>query len=120
INTLGETVSETISTPAGDVTLNFPTTTEILQVSGSVSLNISDYVDASATITVKKETAGDLTHLKVTASDVTAFLGVGASTASTSDDMGVRLTSGALDLRWTKDTAANTSYYALGARGTAA
>ncbi|MFN5627199.1 MAG: hypothetical protein ACK5DM_24840 [Planctomyces sp.] len=34
--------------------------------------------------------------------------------------MGVRLTSGALDLRWTKDTAANTSYYALGARGTAA
>ncbi|MFN5434637.1 MAG: beta strand repeat-containing protein, partial [Planctomyces sp.] len=120
INTLGETVSETISTPAGDVTLNFPTTTEILQVSGSVSLNISDYVDASAKITVKKETAGDLTHLKVTASDVTAFLGVGASTASTSDDMGVRLTSGALDLRWTKDTAANTSYYALGARGTAA
>ncbi|MFN6027058.1 MAG: hypothetical protein ACK49E_23110, partial [Planctomyces sp.] len=117
---LGETVSETISTPAGDVALNFPTTTEILQVSGSVSLNISDYVAASATITVEKETVGDLTHLTVTASDVTAFLGVGASTASTSDDMGVRLTSGALDLRWTKDTAANTSYYALGARGTAA
>jgi hypothetical protein len=33
--------------------------------------------------------------------------------------MGVRLTNGALDLRWTKNSSTNTSYYALGARGTA-
>jgi hypothetical protein len=119
INTLGEAVNETISTPSGDVTVSFPTSAQVQQVSGSVSLSISDYVEASATITATKETVGNLTTLNVTASDATAFLGVGASTITTSDDMGVRLTGGALDLRWTKDTSANTSWYALGARGTA-
>ncbi|MFM7919446.1 MAG: hypothetical protein ACKPJJ_04415, partial [Planctomycetaceae bacterium] len=100
-------------------TVSFPTSAQVQQVSGSVSLSISDYVDASATITATKETVGNLTTLNVTASDATAFLGVGASTITTSDDMGVRLTDGALDLRWTKDTSTNTSWYALGARGTA-
>jgi hypothetical protein len=96
INTLGEPVSQTISTPAGDVTLDFPTSAEVLQVSGSVNLTVSDYVDATATITVEKESVGDLTHLTVSASNANALLGVGASTVSTFDDMGPR---SALDQR---------------------
>ncbi|MEN9556436.1 MAG: hypothetical protein RLZZ232_2722, partial [Planctomycetota bacterium] len=119
INKLGTAVDETISTPGGDVSVSFPTSAEILQVSGTVSLTISDYIDATVSIAVEKETVGDLTNLNVIASNATAFLGVGASTPSTSDDMGVQLTNGALDLRWTKDSATDTSWYALGARGTA-
>jgi DUF4097 and DUF4098 domain-containing protein YvlB len=111
INKLGEAVNETITTPAGDVSVNFGTADDVLNVTGTVSIGISDFVDASASITVRKTTSGDLTHLTVQATNATAFLGVGASTTSTADDMGVRLTSGALDLRWTKDAA--TDYFLL-------
>ena len=119
INKLGVPINETISTPAGNVDISFPGSAEVLQVSGTVGLTISDYIDASATISVEKQTSGDITNLRVLASNVTAFLGVGASTPSTADDTGVRLTNGALDLQWTKNSATNSSYYALGARGTA-
>jgi hypothetical protein len=57
------------------VLVSFPTAAEVLQVSGSVSMTISDYIDASATITVEKATSGNLTHLNVLASNATAFLG---------------------------------------------
>jgi hypothetical protein len=99
INELGAAVDETISTPAGNVSVVFPNADEVLQVRGTASLGISDFVDASATIVVEKTTAGDLTHLTVQATEVSAFLGTGADTASTSDDTGVRLSNGALDLR---------------------
>jgi hypothetical protein len=119
INRLGAAVDETITTPAGDVAVVFPSADEVLQVRGSVSLGISDFVDASATIIVEKSKSGDLTYLTVQATDVTAFLGTGADTITTSDDTGVRLSNGALDLRWTKNTATDKSWYALAARGTA-
>ncbi|MGV2336693.1 MAG UNVERIFIED_CONTAM: hypothetical protein LVR18_22175 [Planctomycetaceae bacterium] len=119
INRLGSSVDQTIVTPGGNVVVSFPTAAEVLQVTGTASLSISDFVDATATITVEKVTAGDLTTLKVLATNVGAFLGTGANTTATSDDMGVRLSNGALDLRFTKNSAANTSYYALAARGTA-
>ncbi|MFN9290907.1 MAG: hypothetical protein ACK6EB_22800, partial [Planctomyces sp.] len=119
INMLGTTVNETISTPAGDVAVVFSSAEEVQQVSGSVMLSISDFADASGTIVVEKTKAGPLTALTVRATDVTAFLGTGSATSTTSDDMGVRLSNGALDLLWTKDTVTDRSWYALGARGTA-
>ncbi|MEI7700245.1 MAG: hypothetical protein WCK86_10635, partial [Planctomycetia bacterium] len=119
INTLGTAIDRTIPVPGGNVVLSFPTTADVMQVSGTVSLGISDFVDATATINVEKVTTGDITKLLVQSSNVTAFLGTGASTASTSDDMGVRISDAALDLRITINTATDTAYYAFGARGTA-
>ncbi|MFO0534858.1 MAG: beta strand repeat-containing protein, partial [Planctomyces sp.] len=119
INTLGTSINQTISTPGGDVIVSFPTSANVLQASGTVSLGVSDFVDASATINVEKVTSGDVTTLLVQSSNVTAFFGTGASTASTSDDRGVRLTSGALDVRININTATEAVHYAFGARGTA-
>ena len=110
INKLGVPINETISTPAGNVDISFPGSAEVLQVSGTVGLTISDYIDASATISVEKQTSGDITNLRVLASNATAFLGVGASTPSTADDTGVRLTNGALDLQDRKSTRLNSSH----------
>ncbi|MEI7702553.1 MAG: hypothetical protein WCK86_22355, partial [Planctomycetia bacterium] len=119
INKLGKAINQTITTPGGNVEVTFATAADVMQVSGTASLSISDFVDASATIVVEKTTQGDLSTLVVQASGVTAFLGTGANTPSTSDDMGVRLSNGAMDLRFTTNTVADTSYYALAARGTA-
>jgi hypothetical protein len=119
INKLGSSLNETLSTPAGDVVLNFPTTADVLELQGSVSLAVGDFITGSATLAVQKETSADLTTLLVKASAVTAFLGTGSSTADAADDMGVRLTNGGMDLRILKNTASGSSSYAFAARGTA-
>jgi len=61
-----------------------------------------------------------VTSLIVQATSVTAFLGAGAGTTDPADDMGVRLSGGAMDLRLQKNTATGDSAYAFAARGTAA
>ncbi|MEY2726170.1 MAG: hypothetical protein RLZZ458_2037, partial [Planctomycetota bacterium] len=119
MNTLGTPINRSITVPGGSVEVSFPTAAEVLRVTGTVSLGISDFVDASATIDVEKTTLGDITNLVIKSSNVTAFLGSGAATESLADDVGVRLTSGRLDLRITINNATNSSYYALGAFGIA-
>ncbi|HCP12342.1 MAG TPA: hypothetical protein DIT89_08415, partial [Planctomycetaceae bacterium] len=119
LNRLGVPVLETISTPAGDVALNFPSNDDVTQLSGSITLDVSGFVGISATIAVEKTTTASSTTLIVQASAVTAFLGTGADTVDTSDDMGVRLKNGSMDLRIQKDTASGLSTYAFAARGTA-
>ncbi|MFM7038033.1 MAG: hypothetical protein ACKO2L_09935 [Planctomycetaceae bacterium] len=120
INRLGVPITETVTTPAGPVTLMFPTGDPVLLVAGSVSLGIGDFFDTSADLSVQKQTDGDVTHLHVQALNVTAFLGTGASTTTTADDFGVRLKNGAMVLRWVRNTATDTFYYyAFNARGTA-
>ncbi|MFM8476698.1 MAG: hypothetical protein ACKOEO_13035, partial [Planctomycetaceae bacterium] len=118
INKLGAGIDETIATPAGDVQVKFDTAAEVLQLSGSASITIADFITGSATLNVEKTTSGDITTLAIQASAVTAFLGTGASTTDAADDMGVRLANGGLDLRIQKNTATNASTYVFGARGT--
>ncbi|MGV2335236.1 MAG UNVERIFIED_CONTAM: hypothetical protein LVR18_14360 [Planctomycetaceae bacterium] len=119
INSLGEALTETISTPEGDVLVEFTTADPVFNVSGFVSILIDDFVDARATVLVEKSTDGDLTVLTVQASDVRGFVGTGAATETTDDDRGILLSSGTLGLRLTKDTASDTSYYAVHASGQA-
>jgi hypothetical protein len=68
INKLGSSLNETLSTPAGDVVLNFPTTADVLELQGSVSLAVGDFITGSATLAVQKENSADLTTLLVKAS----------------------------------------------------
>jgi hypothetical protein len=74
INKLGTSINETLSTPAGNVVLNFPTTADVVELQGSVSLTVGNFITGSATLAVQKETSGDLTTVLVKASAVTAFL----------------------------------------------
>ena len=117
INKTGHAVDETISTPAGDVAVSFATGADALHVVGHANLAISDFVDVSGDFVVSKETTGNETFLVVQASNVGAFLGTGLSTAESSDDVGVRLSNGALDLRVIRDASHTT--YVFGARGEA-
>ncbi|MGV2341518.1 MAG UNVERIFIED_CONTAM: hypothetical protein LVR18_48625 [Planctomycetaceae bacterium] len=92
----------------------FPSADEVLQVRGSVSLGISDFVDASATIIVENNVRGPDASDRAGRGRYRLPWHRGLSTATTSDDTGVRLSNGALDLRWTKNTATDESWYALG------
>ncbi|MFN5435851.1 MAG: hypothetical protein ACK5ES_14900, partial [Planctomyces sp.] len=119
INTLGAAITQTISTPGGDVTIDFPNADQVLRVQGSVKIGVGGFVDAGGDLVVEKRVSGDNTALLIQASDVSAFLGTGGDTADTADDMGVRLTTGAMDLRIFKNTISGVSSYALAARGSA-
>ncbi|MGV2341515.1 MAG UNVERIFIED_CONTAM: hypothetical protein LVR18_48610 [Planctomycetaceae bacterium] len=61
INKLGESINETITTPAGDVEVKFDTTADVLRLSGSGSMAIADFISGSATLSVEKTTSGDTT-----------------------------------------------------------
>src|SRR5262249_25107394 len=68
---------------------------------------------------VTKTVSGTTTRLDVGATSVSSFLGAGASTSDTADDIGVRLSGGTLGLILTKDTASTDSAkFALVANGT--
>ncbi|MFN5586718.1 MAG: beta strand repeat-containing protein, partial [Planctomyces sp.] len=119
INTLGAAITQTISTPGGSVTIDFPNADQVIRVQGSVKIGVGGFVDAGGDLVVEKRVSGDNTALLIQASDVSAFLGTGGDTADTADDMGVRLTTGAMDLRIFKNTISGVSSYALAARGSA-
>ncbi|MFM8477004.1 MAG: hypothetical protein ACKOEO_14595, partial [Planctomycetaceae bacterium] len=117
INLLGRGITETITTPAGDVVLDFANGDQLLRLEGPVSIEVAGFVDIDADVVVEKRISGDTTSLLVQATHASAFLGTGSTTEDTADDMGVRLTDGSMDLRIRKNLASGVSNYAFAARG---
>ncbi|MFN9291339.1 MAG: hypothetical protein ACK6EB_24975, partial [Planctomyces sp.] len=76
INRLGEAITETISTPAGNVTVDFSATTDVTQIRSTLNLQFQNYAYASGDFLVEKTTVADLTTFTLAASNLNAFLGV--------------------------------------------
>ncbi|MFM8729115.1 MAG: hypothetical protein ACKON9_28770, partial [Planctomycetaceae bacterium] len=76
INRLGEAITATISTPAGNVTVDFAGTTDITQIRSTLNLQFQNYVYASGDFLVEKTTVADTTTFTLAASNHNAFLGV--------------------------------------------
>ncbi|MFN9287254.1 MAG: hypothetical protein ACK6EB_04230, partial [Planctomyces sp.] len=89
INRLGEAITETISTPAGNVTVDFSGTTDVNQIRSTLNLQFQNYVYASGDFIVEKTTVADLTTFTLAASNLNAFLGVNYNAAG---EFGVKVT----------------------------
>ncbi|MFN5434241.1 MAG: hypothetical protein ACK5ES_06740, partial [Planctomyces sp.] len=69
INLLGRGITETITTPAGDVVLDFANGDQLVRLEGPVSIEVAGFVDIDADIVVEKRISGDTTSLLVQATD---------------------------------------------------
>jgi hypothetical protein len=119
VNTTGQAIDETLSTPGGSVQVKFDNGDAVQQLEGSVQLRISNFADFSGTILATKQVAGTTTTISVIANNVNGFLGNGAATADPTDDIGVQLSNGLFGLKLLKDSATNQSTYAIAASGQA-
>ncbi|MFN9042237.1 MAG: hypothetical protein ACK5YO_38475, partial [Planctomyces sp.] len=99
---LGEAITETISTPAGNVTVDFSGTTDVTQIRSTLNLQFQNYVYASGDFLVEKTTVADLTTFTLAASNLNAFLGVNYNAAG---EFGVKVTNGQLGIVVQTDTA---------------
>ncbi|MDA1230761.1 MAG: hypothetical protein O2856_08305 [Planctomycetota bacterium] len=119
INRTGKALDEQIPTRTGSIPLQFTDGAEFTQVSGSdLHLNIGGLADLTGSFTVSKQTLGNATTTILTGSDITAFVGDSRGTTDTADDLGVKISNAALDLRLFNGATPADSSYALAAQGT--
>ncbi|MGV2342092.1 MAG UNVERIFIED_CONTAM: hypothetical protein LVR18_51710 [Planctomycetaceae bacterium] len=76
INRLGEAITETISTPAGSVLIDFAGNTDISEVRGTLNLQFQNFVYATGDFLLEKTQLGDLTTITLAATNLSAFLGI--------------------------------------------
>lgn len=121
VNYSGEAVDEEIPTlGGGPIELTFADGTQREEFVGNATFKFNGFVEASGDFSIVEMTDGDVTALAVQASDASAFLGSGRDTMDLSDDVGVELTNGRLDLRLERNAATDESDHALAAFGEAA
>ncbi|HND52688.1 MAG TPA: hypothetical protein PLV92_09840, partial [Pirellulaceae bacterium] len=87
INRSGREVDETISTPAGDVSLEFDSADDVTRVAGHAHFAVAGFVDVAGDFAIKKTTSGDTTQLRAGATNLQAFLGANFGQA---DEFGVK------------------------------
>ncbi|MBC8496829.1 MAG: hypothetical protein H8D37_04135, partial [Chloroflexi bacterium] len=120
VNTTNGAVNETVVVGTDTVNIIFSETQGNVQgFSGSVDLTIVDFVTISGGFGFEKEVEGSVTRLLVGAANINAFLGVGADTETTDDDIGIQVKDANLGLLLIKNGTADATY-ALDASGTAA
>ncbi|MEL7246212.1 MAG: hypothetical protein AAGM40_28340, partial [Cyanobacteria bacterium J06573_2] len=90
VNRTGEEVNETITTPGGEIQLDFAAA-DILTVAGSAELDIKGIAAVSGNFGIEKTDS----KLIIGATEVNAFVGSGYQT---SDELGVKLTDGQLGM----------------------
>jgi hypothetical protein len=79
VNTTGRSFEETVSTPAGDVTLLFPDISLVKRVEGSLALDVAGFVTLDGAFVIKRTVVQDgpvtVSKLTVAATNVQAFAG---------------------------------------------
>ncbi|MFN9039054.1 MAG: hypothetical protein ACK5YO_22340, partial [Planctomyces sp.] len=113
INRLGEAITETISTPAGNVTVDFSGTTDVTQIRSTLNLQFQNYVYASGDFLVEKTTVADLTTFTLAASNLNAFLGVNYNATG---EFGVKVTGAGVAMLVEKQ-GTNPTKYAISTTG---
>lgn len=76
VNTTGQPIDETITTPAGDVRVKFDLPDDVQRVEGHVNLAFAGFVEVTGDFSVEKTTDGNLTTITAAVTDLDAFLGV--------------------------------------------
>ncbi|MFN5796002.1 MAG: hypothetical protein ACK5AN_00615, partial [Planctomyces sp.] len=113
INRLGEAITETISTPAGNVTVDFSATTDVTQIRSTLNLQFQNYVYASGDFLVEKTTVADLTTFTLAASNRNALLGVNYNATG---EFGVKVTGAGVAMLVEKQ-GTNPTKYAISTTG---
>ena len=99
LNRTGTTIDETITTPNGEIAVGFDSEIDITQLSGTSNLKLADAAAISGTFDFTKDDKG----IQVDASNISAFVGIGADTDDTKDDTGLSIDNGSFDFTLNTD-----------------
>ncbi|MFN9290007.1 MAG: hypothetical protein ACK6EB_18210, partial [Planctomyces sp.] len=114
INRFGGEIDETLTTPGGDVRVQFTSADPVTQVYGTATL-VTPISELTGDFTIESTGIAPNRELLIAAANVSAFVGDTKGTTDTADDIGVRFTGGSL-----VGYIAPNSTYAFDASGAAA
>ncbi|MGA2663089.1 MAG: hypothetical protein ABSH34_36890, partial [Verrucomicrobiota bacterium] len=105
-----------VVTPGGSVPFDLTGlgSSDVAEISGSISINVANFVSLSGQFSFTETTTGTLTKILVGASSVTAF--IGSVDSSGNPALGVQVTGASFGLVIYRDSTAASSTYALQAK----